>query len=323
MKKILILGVNSFSGSSFAKYIQSKKFKLYGFYHKEKNKKYIIYNKSKIFLKKVNNLNEKLLINLIKQIKPNIIIDFASICMVNESWKYKKYYDDVNYKSKISLIKFLSEVRFLEKYIYISTPEIFGSNKNISEKNKKFNPSTPYANSKLNAEKYLSNMNKKVKFPVIICRFSNFYGPGQPIYRLIPKACITADKNQLFSLHGDGSSKRNFLFSDDFCNGIYKTIRKGKPGQVYHFSGDEIISIKEIVKKIYKIKKKNFDNLFENTKDRVKKDKIYSLSSKITQKSLNWRCKTSLEKGLKRTINFYKENFSYLKYEKSYYKFEK
>ena len=43
MKKILILGVNSFSGSSFAKYIQSKKFKLYGFYHKEKNKKYIIY----------------------------------------------------------------------------------------------------------------------------------------------------------------------------------------------------------------------------------------------------------------------------------------
>ena len=38
MKKILILGVNSFSGSSFAKYIQSKKFKLYGFYHKEKNK---------------------------------------------------------------------------------------------------------------------------------------------------------------------------------------------------------------------------------------------------------------------------------------------
>ncbi len=323
MKKILILGVNSFSGSSFAKYIQSKKFKLYGFYHKEKNKKYIIYNKRKIFLKKVNNLNEKLLINLIKQIKPNIIIDFASICMVNESWKYKKYYNDVNYKSKINLIKFLSEDTFLEKYIYISTPEVFGSNKNISEKYKKFNPSTPYAASKLNAEKYLIHMNKKKKFPVIICRFSNFYGPGQPIYRLIPKVCITADKNQLFSLHGDGSSKRNFLFSDDFCNGIYKTIRKGKSGQVYHFSGDEIISIKEIVKKIYTIKKKKFDKLVENTKDRVKKDKIYSLSSKITQKSLNWRCKTSLEKGLKETINFYKKNFSYLKYEKSYYKFEK
>ena len=42
MKKILILGVNSFSGSSFAKFIQSKNFKLFGFYHKEKNKKYII-----------------------------------------------------------------------------------------------------------------------------------------------------------------------------------------------------------------------------------------------------------------------------------------
>jgi dTDP-glucose 4,6-dehydratase len=321
MKKILILGVNSFSGSSFAKYIQSKKFKLYGFYHKEKNKKYIIYNKKKISLKKVNNLNEKLLIDLIKKIKPNIIIDFASICMVNESWKYKKYYNEVNYKSKINLIKFLSEETFLKKYIYISTPEVFGSNKNISEKTKKFSPSTPYAASKLNAEKYLNHMKKKKNFPVIICRFSNFYGPGQPIYRLIPKVCITADKHQLFPLHGGGSSKRNFLFSDDFCNGIYKTVQKGKTGQVYHFSGDEIISIKDIVKKIYKIKKKKFDKLVENTKDRVKKDKIYSLSSKITQKSLNWRCKTSLEKGLNKTINFYKKNFSYFKYEKSYYKF--
>ena len=323
MKKILILGVNSFSGSSFAKFIQSKNFKLFGFYHKEKNKKYIIYNKKKILLKKVNNLNEKLLIKLVKDIKPNIIIDFASICMVNESWKYKNYYNQVNYKSKVKLANLLSRESFLEKYIYISTPEIFGSQKNITEKTKKFNPSTPYAYSKLNAEKLFSNMNKKKNFPIIICRFSNFYGPGQPIYRLIPKACISADKNQIFPLHGDGSTKRNFIFTDDFCDGIFKTIKKGKVGDIYHFSGNEIVSIKEIVKTIYKIKKKEFKRFVKITKDRVKKDKIYFLSSKITQKTLNWRCKVTLAKGLDKTIKFYKKNFSYLKYEKNYYKFEK
>ena len=84
--------------------------------------------------------------------------------MVNESWEYKEYYNRVNYKSKIRLAKFLSNQSFLEKYIYISTPEIFGSKKNIMEKTKKFNPSTPYAASKLKAEKLFTSMRKK-KFP--------------------------------------------------------------------------------------------------------------------------------------------------------------
>ena len=164
---------------------------------------------------------------------------------------------------------------------------------------------------------------KKKNFPIIICRFSNFYGPGQPIYRLIPKVCISADKNQLFPLQGDGNSKRNFIFSDDFCNGIFKTIKLGKIGQIYHFSGDEIVSIKEIVRKICKIKKKNYKKFVETIQDRVKKDKIYFLSNKITRKSLNWRSKISLNRGLNITVNFYKKNFTYLKYEKNYYKFEK
>ena len=45
MKKILILGINSFSGSTFAKFIQNKKYKLFGVYHTNKNKKYILYDK--------------------------------------------------------------------------------------------------------------------------------------------------------------------------------------------------------------------------------------------------------------------------------------
>ena len=63
---------------------------------------------------------------------------------------------------------------------------------------------------------------RKKNFPIIICRFFNFYGPGQPIYRLIPKVCISTDKNQLFPLQGDGNSKRNFIFSDDFATEFFK-----------------------------------------------------------------------------------------------------
>ena len=99
MRKILILGVNSFSGATLASFCKKNTFKLYGTFHSSKNKKYLVYDK-KITLKKINNLNHKSLISFIKQINPDYIIDFASICMVNESWKHNKYYMNVNYHSK-------------------------------------------------------------------------------------------------------------------------------------------------------------------------------------------------------------------------------
>jgi len=323
MQKILILGINSFSGSAFANYIQKKKYKVFGVYHKQKNKKYILYDRKKIITKKIDNLEHKKLIFFIKKIKPAIIVDFASICMVNESWKYKSYYNKVNYTSKINLTKFLVNFPHLKKYIYISTPEIFGSKKKILEESNKFNPSTPYAVSKLKAEKLFLNLFKKFLFPIIICRFSNFYGPGQPIYRLIPKACIMFDMNKKFPLHGNGNTKRNFIFSDDFCRGIYLSIKNGEAGKKYHFSSKEILSIKEILKKICRIKKKRFDSYVKLTKERKKKDEIYNLVSKQTQKSLKWNNSFDFESGLKKTIKFYKKNFIYLKNEKTEYKFRK
>tara|TARA_B100000989_G_C19505302_1_gene456214 strand:+ start:280 stop:1254 length:975 start_codon:yes stop_codon:yes gene_type:complete len=324
MNKILILGVNSFSGSTLASFLQKKNtFKLYATYHSKKNTKYLLYNKKKLTLKKINNLNHKTLINFINKISPDYIIDFASICMVNESWEHKNYYMNVNYFSKKKLLYSLKNNKNLKKYIYISTPEIFGSNNKILEDSKNYNPSTPYAESKLKAELLLEKYYKKFNFPGIICRFSNFYGPGQPIYRLIPKACIYLDNNQLFPIDGSGLSKRNFIYSDDFARGIYLTIKKGKVGNKYHFCSSKTISIMETVRLICKFKKKRFDTCIKFNKERRKKDKIYKLNNKMTSKSLNWFAKTSFEDGLKKTIKFYVKNNKLLKKEHLVYKFIK
>ena len=61
------------------------------------------------------------LLNIISKIKPKFIIDFASICMVNESWKNSEIYFQINVLSKMRLIEYLSKQSFLKKYIYIST----------------------------------------------------------------------------------------------------------------------------------------------------------------------------------------------------------
>ena len=92
---------------------------------KKKNKFYLPYKFNKKFKKfkefKLDLLkNPNHLINLILKIKPQIIIDFASICMVNESWKNSATYFKINVSSKTKMLEVLSKSKYLEKYIYIS-----------------------------------------------------------------------------------------------------------------------------------------------------------------------------------------------------------
>ncbi len=305
-QKVLILGVSSFAGYSFYNYIKSKKFKVYGTYNKNINIGHI--NKSKIKLSKIDleKDNNKLIL-LVKKIKPEFIIDFASICMVNESWQNPKKYFKINFLSKINLCKFVSDKKFLKKYIYISTPEVFGStNKYLSEDLFEYKPSTPYASSKLAAENIIKNFNNKNKF--VIARFSNFYGPYQPNYRLIPNVILSILNKKNFIIQGKGSSKRNFIFSDDFCEGILKVILKKNHRFIYHFSGEEFYSVKQIVMKISTLMGKKFSELVKYSKDRKGKDKIYKLKSFKTKKNLNWRPKINIDDGIKKIINYIEKN---------------
>ena len=311
-KKILILGSSSFSGASTVNHLLNQnKYKIFGTYRKKKKDSYLPYKFNKNFkefkeykldlLKKPNDL-----ISLIIKLKPDIILDFASICMVNESWKNSKTYFQINVLSKIKMIELLSQSNFLKKYIYISTPEIFGSSKNyINENCNIFDPKTPYATSKLSFELLLKNYQKNFRFPLIISRFSNFYGPGQPLHRLIPKLIGCVESNKKFTLQGDGKSKRNFIYSYDFCNGIEKVITKGKIGKIYHFSGDIFNSVNDIIKNVCDLKSYNKKKLIKKIKSRVGQDLIYKLGSKKTRKELNWKPICSLKSGLQQIIVYH------------------
>ena len=281
-----------------------------------------MYKNKGIETHKINLLkDEKKLLRLILKVKPEIILDYATICMVNESWKYQQQYYKINVTSRLSIIENFNKMTFLKKYIYISTPEIFGNNKNrLKENYNNFLPSTPYAVSKLMTELNFRNAFNTNKFPIIISRFSNFYGPGQELYRLIPKIIMSIKKNIKFPLQGNGKSKRNFIFSQDFCEGILKVIKNGKIGEIYHFSGDKFVSIKYIIKIICKLLNKNYNNLIKRVKDRVGKDEIYILDSSFTKKKLKWSANTTLQNGIKETILFYEKIYNFLKNKKLNYK---
>ena len=318
MKKIIILGSNSFAGSCYVDYLLDKGYIIYGLSRSKEPSKILLKNKKNKNLKNFRfykfdiNKNLNILINILKKNKIEYVVDFLGQGMVAESWKNPAQWYTTNILSKVKLFKFLSEKTKLKKYLRISTPEAVGDINGTIFEDTKYNPSTPYGISHLTSDLTLIAYFKYNKFPIVISRFSNFYGPHQQLYRVIPKALYCIFNKKKFLLQGRGSSIRSFIYINDFCEGIYKSMIKGRAGQIYNFTNNEFFTVRDLIKKICNLTSVNFNKLIRVTKDRPSKDLIYKMSSLKAKKELKWKPKYSFKKGLQLTINWYEENKSEL-----------
>jgi len=314
MKKIIVLGSNSFAGSCYIDYLLNKNYQIYGFSRSNEPHKLLLkykFNKNSAnfkFIKFDINNDLDLLKKFIKKNKVDYIVDFLGQGMVAESWVHPHHWYETNIVSKVKLYDFLSKKIKIKKYIRISTPEAVGNVKGFIFENTKANPSTPYGISHLATDLTLLAYYKFNKFPVVILRFSNFYGPHQQLHRIIPKTLYCIFGNKKFLLQGGGKSIRSFIFIDDFCDGIYKSMIRGHLGEIYNFTNRKYISIIWLVKKICSLTSKNFNKLVKITKDRPTKDRAYKMNPTKVEKELNWKPKYTMEEGLKKTISWYKAN---------------
>ena len=98
----------------------------------------------------------------------------------------------------------------------MTTPEVYGSTDGgwIKEHNH-FAPSTPYAVSRAACDLHLHSFHQAYGFPVVFTRAANVYGPGQQLYRIIPRALLSARTGESMQLHGGGHSVRAFIHIKD------------------------------------------------------------------------------------------------------------
>ena len=83
------------------------------------------------------------------------------------------------------------------------------------------------------------------KFPVVFTRAANVYGPGQQLYRIIPRTIVAAMGGQKLRLDGGGKSVRVFIHMTDVSDATVKIARDGTLGETYHISGYELVSIRD------------------------------------------------------------------------------
>ena len=167
IKKIIIIGSNSFSAGSLINVLLKKKFKVYGISRSRRvEKKFLRFddnNKNYIFRKLDINKNHNKIIDLIKKIKPIYIINYASQSMVGQSWENATDWFYTNSFSILKLYDSISKLKNKTKLIHVSTPEVYGNLKSKTTENDFYNPTTPYAVSRVTADQYLKILHDRGK----------------------------------------------------------------------------------------------------------------------------------------------------------------
>lgn len=199
----------------------------------------------------------------------------------------------------------------VKRFIHISTDEVYGEVEADGDdllETALLAPTNPYAASKAAAEMIVNAYYKSYKLPIIIVRSNNVYGPHQYPEKVIPKFSCLLNRGRKAILHGDGSPTRRYLFAGDAADAFDTIFHKGSIGQIYNIGSRDEISNKDLCGLLmdeFKYPRADWDKWVEHTHDRPFNDMRYAVdAAKISQ--LGWTQKTSFEKGLKLTVEWYR-----------------
>ncbi len=318
MDKLVVIGSNSFSGASFIRYALDRDVEIFGTSRSAEPVHALLPYKwrphSQFSFHQLD-LNHHLseIMDLIRKIKPQYVVNFAAQSMVAESWRYPSDWFMTNTVSTVKLHDELRQCDFLKKYVHVSTPEVYGSCSGFVDESYPFNPSTPYAVSRAAADLSLRTFYNAYQFPVVTTRAANVYGPGQQLYRIIPRTILFIMLGRKLQLHGGGVSTRSFIHMQDVSEATWRIMLNGQNGDTYHISTNEVISIRDLVARICEKLNVAFEDHVEVVGERLGKDAAYHLESKKLRDELNWQDHISLDRGLDDCIHWAREHFDELK----------
>ena len=270
----------------------------------------------------IQNQNE--ITEIIKELKPRAILNFAAESHVDRSIEGPESFINTNILGTYSLLEaslnYWNELDESDKKIFrffhISTDEVFGSlnlNEKKSTENSSYKPNSPYSASKAASDHLVRAWHHTFKLPTLVSNCTNNYGPHQHEEKLIPLVITKALKNENLPIYGDGKNIRDWLYVEDHCEAIMKILESGKPGETYNIGGNCEKSNLEVVDEICKIldsknPKQNGSSYSEQikfVKDRPGHDFRYSLDIAKIENNLNWKPKESFASGLAKTVQWY------------------
>ncbi|MCK9266004.1 GDP-mannose 4,6-dehydratase [bacterium] len=317
MDKILLTGCCGFIGSKVTANLLQEGYQVLGL--DEMNTSYDISlkeyrlqqlqsNKNFSFIKQ--NIAEPETVEIVKSFSPTIIFNLAARAGVRVSIIDPFVYFRSNLIGTINLLQATKDYG-VKKFILSSTSSVYaGEAMPFSEDLPVNRPISPYAASKKSAEVTCYTYHYLYGIDVTILRYFTVYGPaGRPDMSIF-KFIKLIDEGKEIIVFGDGTQSRNFTYINDIADGTVRALKLNGFNTV-NLGGDKTNTLNELISLIEHYLNKKASISYR----KFEKTDIYATKADIrrAKQLLNWEPKTSLDEGVKNTVAWYKENYSWTK----------
>jgi dTDP-glucose 4,6-dehydratase len=215
----------------------------------------------------------------------------------------------------------------VQRFVHMSTDEVYGTCHDATEEDGILNPANPYAASKCAAEMYVQSYvhSKWMELPepyvpaTFIVRCNNVYGPRQHPEKVIPSWSIrlapgSMDSEREIRVHGSGAQTRTFLHVRDAARGIWSVFTSGQPmldveggTRVYHLAGTHEISMLELAHTMLERSPASVRDATSivHVADRFINDQRYDIRDALTREHTGWAPRVKWVDGLAETMAWY------------------
>ncbi|MEX2212708.1 MAG: GDP-mannose 4,6-dehydratase [Phycisphaeraceae bacterium] len=310
-KKIVVLGANAFSGQDFIDLLlDDARYEVIGVSRSPQLPAFRLKYAGRAdlscyrFMQLDMNRDREALLAMLDAEKPAYIVNFAAQSEVAPSWKNPEDWFATNCVALAGLVNHLRSQTYLERYLHISSPEVYGTCRGVVMEDARMNPSTPYAVSKAAADMLLDVYQRQYGFPLVSVRATNVYGARQQLFKIIPRSAIYLKLGNTIELHGGGKAVKSYIHIRDVSQGEKAILERGTIGQMYHLSPDEGVAVREVVASICRLTGKEFNDVVKTVDERPGQDAAYVIDSTKARTELDWRPRVSLEEGLREVVEW-------------------
>lgn len=245
----------------------------------------------------------------VAQYEPHHVFHLAAYNHVGESFRQVEECFDVNAKGTANL---LDVCPGSECFVYLSTSEVYGHQAGVPfVETMSPEPISPYAITKYAGELYC-RMKQRIKGSgrIVVLRPFNAYGPYQSSKAIIPELIVNCLKGRPIRTT-KGEQTREFNYVENLVDGMVAAAEH--PGRIegpLNLASGEEVAIRDLVLKIAELTQTKSPLEIGALEYRPTEIwRMYADSSRARE-VLGWTPKVSLEEGLRRTVEWYRQYLS-------------
>jgi NAD dependent epimerase/dehydratase len=252
----------------------------------------------------------------------DIIFHLAALIAIPYSYHAPESYFDTNIKGTMHICQAALE-KGVKRVIHTSTSEVYGTAQYVPmDELHPLQPQSPYSASKIGADAMAKSFHYSYHLPLVIARPFNTFGPRQSARAVIP-TIITQLLNGTKRIKlGNTTPTRDFNYVHDTCRGLMLlALEKEAEGEVFNIGSGQEHSIREAFEKIRSILEVEAELEEDAIRVRPEKSEVYRLLANTwkIETLTGYRPEFSFEKGLKETIDWFRQPENRKKYKADIY----